>query len=41
MKKLKNLRQSDIEEYEFPGTDAAVLVVKKKTGQKVLEECYA
>jgi len=40
MKKLESLRRSDIEEYEFPGTDAAVLVVEKKIGRKELEEYF-
>jgi len=40
MKKLSNIRRRDLEEYVFPGTDAAVLCVGKKATQKDLEDAF-
>ena len=40
MKTLKSIRRADLEAHEFPGTDAAALVVEKKIEQKELEECF-
>lgn len=40
MKRLSEIHHSDLEEYIFPGTDAAVLVVDQKLSQKDLEEIF-
>ena len=36
----KDFRKIDLEEYTFPGTDAAVLVVKQKVPQAELEKSF-
>ncbi|HWL52292.1 MAG TPA: hypothetical protein VNQ90_07645 [Chthoniobacteraceae bacterium] len=41
MKSLSEIPRSDLEEYIFPGTDAAVLLVEKMLPQKELEELFS
>ena len=40
MKPISEINSSDLEEYVFPGTDAAVLIVDQKLTQKNLEEMF-
>ena len=40
MKSLSELKKANLEEYEFPGTDAAVLNVEKNINQKELEDAF-
>lgn len=40
MKSLSAIQRSDLEEYLFPGTDAAVIIVEKKIPQSELEEAF-
>ena len=41
MKNLSDLRRSDLEEYIFPGTDAAVLVIEGKIEENELKENWS
>jgi hypothetical protein len=38
MKELQEILRSDLEPSDFPGTDAAVLIINKKVPQSVVEE---
>jgi hypothetical protein len=40
MKNLADLKKSELEEYEFPGTDAAILKVEQKIEQSELETLW-
>lgn len=40
MIELNDIKKNDLEEYTFPGTDAAVLVVNKKVSQQELEKSF-
>ncbi len=40
MKSLVQIKRSELEPYEFPGTAAAVLVIDKKVPQAELEELF-
>ena len=40
MKELTELRRENLEEYEFPGTDAAVLVIEEKIAENELKESW-
>src|SRR5690606_4478272 len=40
MKSLSDIKCADLEEYLFPGTDAAVLSIDEKIPQRELEEMF-
>ena len=40
MKKLSDLRKADLEDYEFPGTDAAVITIEEKIEEDELKEMW-
>ena len=40
MKALSDIRRTDLEEYIFPGTDAAVRIINAKISEAELEDAY-